>query len=130
MNDHPHSVVVERILPHTPATVWHALTEKHMLKQWLMETDFEPTLGKQFTFHGDWGTATCKILQLQQDRLLSYSWDALGVQTVVTWTLTETEGGTLVRMEQSGFDKAQNRELSGAKQGWSHFFERLERILN
>ena len=40
---------------------------------------------------------------------LSYSWNASGeeaakgLKTVVTWTLTPTTGGVLVRMEQSGF---------------------------
>jgi uncharacterized protein YndB with AHSA1/START domain len=55
------------------------------------------------------GVVDCKVLVVEPYERLSYSWNASGegapkgLKTVVTWTLTPTKGGVLVRMEQSGF---------------------------
>ncbi len=52
------SIVIERVMPHPPEKIWRALTEAHLIEQWLMTNDFEPRLGAQFTFRakpmGDW----------------------------------------------------------------------------
>ena len=37
-----HSIVVERLMPHQPEKIWRALTEAHLIEQWLMQNDFEP----------------------------------------------------------------------------------------
>ncbi|HEY6732591.1 MAG TPA: SRPBCC domain-containing protein, partial [Roseiarcus sp.] len=36
-------------MPHPPEKVWRALTEAHLIEQWLMTNDFEPRLGALFT---------------------------------------------------------------------------------
>ena len=65
---------------------------------------------------------------------LSYSWNASceevvnGLKTVVSWTLTPTKGGTLVRMEQSGFRPEEEAKYQGATSGWQRFFDGLERL--
>ena len=65
----------------------------------------------------------------------SYSWNASGQEaasgpkTVVTWTLTRTEGGTLVRMEQSGFRPEDERFYKGATYGWQRMVGSLERVV-
>jgi uncharacterized protein YndB with AHSA1/START domain len=48
---------------------------------------------------------------------------------VVTWTLQEAEGGTLVRMEQSGFRPRDAGNLQGANYGWQKFFAALQRVV-
>jgi uncharacterized protein YndB with AHSA1/START domain len=53
----------------------------------------------------------------------------LGLDSVALWTLTLAEGGTHVRMEQSGFHPDQQQAYQGAKYGWQHFFGGLERVL-
>jgi uncharacterized protein YndB with AHSA1/START domain len=47
----------------------------------------------------------------------------------VTWTLTPTGTGTIVRMEQSGFRPDQQQAYQGAKGGWQRFFGALEQVL-
>jgi uncharacterized protein YndB with AHSA1/START domain len=47
----------------------------------------------------------------------------------VEWTLTPTEGGTQVRMVQSGFGPDQQQAYQGAKYGWQKFFGSLEGVL-
>jgi uncharacterized protein YndB with AHSA1/START domain len=53
----------------------------------------------------------------------------MGLESVVTWTLTPTNKGTHLRMEQSGFKPDQTRAYQGAKFGWQKFFANLEPVL-
>jgi uncharacterized protein YndB with AHSA1/START domain len=48
---------------------------------------------------------------------------------VVTFTLTPTNAGTHLRMEQSGFRPDQKQAYGGAKGGWQQFFTNLEQVL-
>jgi uncharacterized protein YndB with AHSA1/START domain len=47
---------------------------------------------------------------------------------VVTWTLTPTDAGTHVRMEQSGFRAEDEANYRGASYGWQRFVGGLERV--
>src|SRR5215813_13899892 len=42
------SVVVEREIPHPPEKVWRALTQPHLIEEWLMKNDFKPAVGHRF----------------------------------------------------------------------------------
>ena len=46
----------------------------------------------------------------------------MGLESVVTWTLTPDGTGTHLRMEQSGFRPDQQQAYQGAKFGWQKFF--------
>ena len=123
------SVVVEREIPHPPEKVWRALTQPHLIEEWLMKNDFKPTLDHRFNLRGDWGAVDCQVLAIEPNRTLSYTWAAMGLESVVTWTLTATSMGTHLRMEQSGFRPDQKQAYGGAKAGWQQFFEKLEQVL-
>jgi uncharacterized protein YndB with AHSA1/START domain len=132
------TVVVERELPHPPAKVWRALSQPHLLAEWLMRNDFDPIVGRAFTLRtdpvGGWnGVIDGKVLAVEPERVLAYTWDAgegaLRVTTVVTLTLTATAGGTHLRMEQWGFGSAQVQNFQGAKYGWQNFLGRLDALL-
>jgi uncharacterized protein YndB with AHSA1/START domain len=123
------SVIVERDIPHPPEKIWHALTQPHLIGEWLMKNDFEPVVGHNFNLRGDWGAVDCQVLELEPNKTLSYKWDAMGLQSVVTWTLTPTRTGTHLRMEQSGFRSDQEQAYQGAKFGWQKFFASLEQVL-
>ena len=49
------TVVVEREIPYPPEKIWRALTQPHLIEEWLMKTDFEPVVDHKFTLRGDWG---------------------------------------------------------------------------
>jgi uncharacterized protein YndB with AHSA1/START domain len=123
------SVTVERDLPHQPEKVWRALTERHLIEEWLMKTDFKPIVGHRFRFSADWGAINCEVLAVEQNHTLSYTWAAPGLETVAAWTLIPTSTGTRLRMEQSGFRKDQPQFYEGAKAGWPRFFGSLEQVL-
>ena len=64
-----------------------------------------------------------------ENNIMSYTWAAYGLESVVTWTLTPTRMGTRLRMEQSGFRPDQQQAYQGAKHGWQQFFGNLEQVL-
>ena len=127
------SLVIEKELPHPVGKVWRALTQGALIKEWLMDNDFQPVVGHKFNFRStpmpNWnGVIDSEVLVVEPNNKLSYSWSSLGLESVVVWTLVATSGGTLVRMEQSGFRSDQTREYQGANYGWQKFFEGLERV--
>jgi uncharacterized protein YndB with AHSA1/START domain len=132
------AVVIEREIPHPPEKIWRALTQPHLIEEWLMKNDFKPVVGHAFTLRADprpgWnGLIDCKVLIVEPNKTLSYTWGggegALAIQSVVTLSLTPQGAGTLLRMEQSGFRSDQTQNYNGAKYGWQHFFGRLEQVL-
>jgi uncharacterized protein YndB with AHSA1/START domain len=125
----PRSVVVERDIPYPPDKIWRALTQPHLIEEWLMKNDFKPVVGHGFNLRADWGAVDCEVLTVEPNKTLSYTWAAYGLESVVTWTLTATKTGTLLRMEQSGFGPDQQQAYQGAKSGWPRFFAALEKGL-
>jgi uncharacterized protein YndB with AHSA1/START domain len=39
------SVIVEREFPHPTERLWRALTQPHLIQEWLMKNDFAPVVG-------------------------------------------------------------------------------------
>ena len=128
------SLVIERELPPPPEKVWRALTQGPLIQEWLMANDFQPLVGHQFKFRStpmpNWnGVIDCEVLAVEPNQKLSYSWSSLGLMSVVVWTLVATSGGTLLRMEQSGFRPDQEAAYQGANYGWQKFIGNLERVV-
>lgn len=123
------SVVKERVLAHAPEKVWRALTQRHLLEEWLMKSGFEPEVGHRFEMKAEWGTIACEVLAVEPHKSLSYTWKAHGLESVVTWTLTGAGTGTHLRMEQTGFGPDQERAYRGAIGGWNAFLDKLEDVV-
>ena len=123
------TVVIEREVPYPPEKIWRALTQPHLIEEWLMKNDFEPAVDHRFTLRADWGAVNCQVLQVEPNKMLSYTWAAYGLESVVTWTLSPTSTGTHLRMEQSGFRADQQQAYQGAKYGWQRFLAALEQVL-
>ena len=123
------TVVIEREVPYPPEKIWRALTQPHLIAEWLMKNDFQPVVGHRFDFRADWGSVDCQVRTVEPHKTLSYTWAAYGLESVVTWTLTPTGTGTRLRMEQTGFRPDQQQAYMGAKAGWPRFFAALEEVL-
>ena len=130
------SVVVEREFAHPPEKLWRALTQPHLIQEWLMKNDFAPMVGHRFHLTGDWGSSLdCEVLEVKPNATLSYSWNhahadpAFALQSVVTFTLVPTDTGTRLRMEQVGFRPDQKQAFGGARAGWGRFFGKLDDVL-
>jgi uncharacterized protein YndB with AHSA1/START domain len=132
------SIVVERTMPHPPERIWRALTTGELIAEWLMQNDFQPVPGHRFQFRAKpipgWsGVTNCEVIEVEGPRRLAYSWgdgteSHSGLKTVVTWTLTPIDGGTLVRMEHSGFRPQDEAGYKGMGGGWPRVLEGLERV--
>jgi uncharacterized protein YndB with AHSA1/START domain len=132
------SVVVEREIPYPPEKIWRALTQPHLIEEWLMKNDLMPNVGHRFNFRADFlpnGVLDCEVLAVEPNKKLSYTWNsthddaAYNLKSMVTWTLTPTSTGTHLRMEQSGFRPDQQQAYQGAQYGWQRFFANLEQVL-
>ena len=130
------TVVIERDIAHPPEKIWRALTEPHLIAEWLMKNDFRPDIGHRFNLTGEWGgVLDCEVLDIEPHRTLSYSWNfthddaAFDLRSIVTFTLTPTAAGTHLRVEQSGFRPEQKQAYGGAKLGWQQFLEKLETLV-
>lgn len=134
MTQDTRSVVIERDFGHPPEKVWRALTQPHLIAEWLMQNDFEPVVGRRFTLRAPanphWnGIVECEVQVVEPQRKLAYSWGALGLGSVVTFTLEPIAAGVRLRMEQTGFRPDQEQNYQGAKFGWQRFFTNLEQVL-
>ena len=99
-----------------------------------MKNDFKPAVGHRFSLRMDpqphWnGVVDCQVLVVEPNKALSYAWGALGLESVVTFTLTPAGAGTHLRMEQLGFRPDQAQAYHGAQYGWQKFLANLEQVL-
>jgi len=123
------TVTVEREIGYPPEKIWRALTTPHLLEEWLMKNDFVAEPEHVFSFRGDWGSVDCRVIEVEPPHSLSYTWGSMGLESVVSWTLTRTPAGTHLRMEQTGFRKDQEQAYQGAKFGWKRMIGTLEQIV-
>jgi uncharacterized protein YndB with AHSA1/START domain len=139
------SIVVEYDLPASPQKVWRALTDPKLLEAWLMPNDIRAEVGHRFNLRAQpvagWdGVVHCEILEVIPGRRLVYAWrggsdtvQGYGqpLDTVVTWELTPAaNGGTLLRLEHSGFDP-DSFAFKMMGQGWrGKVAERITQVLS
>lgn len=107
--------------PHPPEVVWDYLTKSELLAQWLVPNDFKPIIGHEFQFGakpklkiGFDGRIYCKVLEIVPYKKLAYSWkggmskENPSLDSIVTWTLSSSEKGTVLSLEHSGFTGFKN----------------------
>lgn len=127
-------IVVEEVFPHAPETIWRTLTTGELIGRWLMApTGFAPVEGTRFTFQtrpgGAWdGVIHCQVLEVIPNERFAYSWRGghaantgygAPLDTVVTWTLARTAGGTRIRLVHAGFVVPRNESaLATMGDGW------------
>lgn len=129
------SLSFELELAHPPAKVWRALTEPELLEAWLLPViELKLERGAAFTFktqaYPGWdGTVSCQFIEIEPLRKLKFTWSVPFLDTVVTFTLTPTGGGTRLSIEQVGFKEEQKREFGGARYGWNMMGGKLLALL-
>lgn len=70
------SVVIEREFAFPPERLWRALTQPHLIEEWLMKNDFKPEVGHRFNLRGEWGgVLDCEVLAIEPQRSLAYTWN-------------------------------------------------------
>jgi uncharacterized protein YndB with AHSA1/START domain len=135
MNAETRSISLEYDLPHAPEKVWRALTDPALISEWLLPVfDLQLEPGAEFRLetqpYPGWdGTVSCRFLEIEPQRKLSYAWTVPFLDTVVTFTLTATASGTHLSIVQSGFKPEQKQEFGGARYGWKMMGDKLVDLL-
>jgi uncharacterized protein YndB with AHSA1/START domain len=153
------TVTLEAVYPRPIERVWHALTSQEQLGRWLMPTDFETVLGREFRFQRrrgslptaptanpslkgresalDWDDAAhdrnyirCAVLAVDRPYRLEYSWESDDTPlSVVTWTLTAVDDGQTAVRLEHR--KIGPRAHVGLSAGWSSaIYRRLPAFLH
>jgi uncharacterized protein YndB with AHSA1/START domain len=129
---------------HSPEMVWEYLTNSDLMELWLMKNNFKPIQGHEFQFRTNPiasldfdGIFYCKVLEMVPFETLSYSWQSgpgngeIALESVVIWKLQQTDKGTDLHLEHSGFAKKENEAFyNGLNHGWIEKFQNIEKLLN
>lgn len=124
-------------LHHAPEKVWRAITDPALLAEWLLPAvNFKLDPGAAFTlkapsFPGWDGTVSCRMIEIEAQKKLSYAWVVgdMALDTVVTFTLTPTASGTRLSLVQSGFKPEHKLNFGGARYGWKMMAGKLVDLL-
>ncbi len=114
------AIEVDELFPHPIEAIWAALTDSKQLADWFMANDFRPEVGHRFTLDtGRWGSTRCQVTDVEPPHLLRYTWRNADLDTVVTWRLSQEDGGTRLVLAHSGFRMPeQGAAFGGMSAGW------------
>jgi len=130
--------------PQPPEEVWEYLTRPELMELWLMKSDFESIVGKQFRFMSkpapqiDFdGFVYCTVMEVVPGKRLAYSWKCgpgdglITVDSVVEWTLLPRNGGTELLLEHGSFKDARYFAIVDAMDaGWLRNMQKIGELLN
>jgi uncharacterized protein YndB with AHSA1/START domain len=104
--------------------VFTGLIDPQQLERYMADkATVEPRPGGKYDFGWE-GNGPIKILELEPDRKLTYSWHH---DTVVSWILEDSEGGTRITLVHSGF--AKDRSTDDYTAGWWKFVNYLKSMV-
>lgn len=121
--------------------VWRAVAEPEHVSRWFGRTELDGTgVGATgtMTFGSD-DVIPLRVEQIDEPRLISYRWsndDALGhrpaeldeeTSTVFTFTLEPVDGGTLLTVVETGFDRTSDAavNMEEHRTGWDLELDKL-----
>jgi len=119
----------DEFIPHPPETVWRALTEPELLARWWAPGDVRAEVGHTFSLDmGPWGRQSCRVLEVQEGRLLRYSFGEGVLDSSVTWRLAPEGSGTRLFLTHDGFDldsPVGRQAYDGMGNGWPTVLSRI-----
>lgn len=127
-------LVIEKTYYAPVKKVWHAITNKEDMKQWYFDLpEFRPEVGFEFTFTGCADEMEyvhlCKVTEVIEERLLSYSWryDGYPGMSHVTFELKDMGDKTHLTLTHRGLETFPQDIPDFSKQcfaeGWQYFID-------
>jgi uncharacterized protein YndB with AHSA1/START domain len=134
MTTENNTITCEKLLPHSPAAVWKALTNPELHARWWAAGDIKPVVGHRFTLDmgNNFGHQPCEVTKVDDEHLLAYRFAEGTLDTTITWTLHPAEGGTRLILTHTGFDLDSpmgQQALAGMGKGWPHVLDNLDAVL-
>ncbi|MEM8683519.1 MAG: SRPBCC domain-containing protein [Pseudomonadota bacterium] len=136
-----YSIVKSVFIKAPSSDVWRFLTDKKKLATWFHEGEDDVSESGVYALLSDspdkagtrliWG----QVLEFTPTSRLvhTFTHDSLaGIETTCVWELTDVEGGTILRLTHSGFEKADNgfNQAADHDAGWDEHFARLRQQAN
>ncbi len=95
------SITLDQFIAAPPSAVWRSLSTPEGLARWWVPGNIEPTVGHEFLLEmPGWGNVPCKVLEVEPERLLVYTFE----DWTLRWDLAPEGTGTRLILEHSGFD--------------------------
>jgi uncharacterized protein YndB with AHSA1/START domain len=137
------SIVRETVVAAPVDRVWEVLTRAEYLPRWFgaekAEIDLRPGGSLVMTW-AEHGVGRCRVERVEEPSLFSFHWSVEtdtepvpGEQTLVEFTLTPDDGGTRLRVVESGFTTldrpAEKQEWHRERNvdGWRQVLEAVEK---
>lgn len=123
--------IIERVFDASIETVWKAITENELMKQWYFNLpEFKAEVGFKFSFTGGPSPEKqyvhlCEILEVIPSKKLKYTWDYQGYEgsSIVTFELFEEGLKTKIRLTHEGLETFPRDNSDFAKEnfekGWT-----------
>jgi uncharacterized protein YndB with AHSA1/START domain len=120
----------------TPDAVFRAITDPQRLTRWLCDrAELSPKKGGSYLLAWNEGpTHTGTVVDFREGHRVALGWTWPGVElqgTVFSLSVEAKDGGTLLKVEHTGFPRHQRwTELyGGAEWGWTYFALNLKSVL-
>jgi uncharacterized protein YndB with AHSA1/START domain len=127
------TIHVDQFIAQPPAKVWRMLTEPDRLASWWAAGDIRPEVGHRFTLEmGKWGTQSCTVTAVDENRLITYTFGEGDVDWTITWRIEAEGAGSRLFLEHSGFDLDEARHRNAFENmtsGWARILPHLARKL-
>ena len=132
------SVVVEREIPYPPEKIWRALTQPHLIEEWLMKNRASSlswatvSIFAQTLSSLNWnGVVDCQVpWPSSRTKTLSYTWGFLGLEECRHLDLSPRRaGGPTCAWSIRASRSDQQQNYRGAQYGWQKFLAALEQVL-
>lgn len=92
---------VDQFIAASPEVVWEAISTPEGIASWWVPGNIEAIVGHEFLLEmPGWGNAACTVLEVEQPRLLVYTF----TDWTLRWSLVPEGNGTRLLLEHSGFD--------------------------
>jgi len=105
----------------TPVEVWRALTEPKIIERWSdASAKFVPQAGMDYSLWD--GSIVGKIVEVVPNKKLAQTWkpnDWTIENSIVTFTLTPTDDGTLVELLHENVEEF---DYEGTTEGWDVYY--------
>jgi len=129
-------IETKRLYKSSIQRVWENVTSQKKLALWLMPGNFKPEVGHQYHFQCYPAEHACddkvfgEVLEVNEPNFIKFTWrtDHFKEDTVVSFSLNETEGGVLFEIKHEGFSKSDIAEYDKHVPGWEHHLSLLEKI--
>ena len=113
--------------------VWKAVATSEGLASWLMQNNFKPVMGYEFTFQakpfGNWdGVVHCEVKELNPPYRLGFTWCGNNMEQYVSFELLELENSrTQFTLIHSGWAKEHAMMREKMYDGWGYLSEDLRK---